>query len=176
MANLFYPNDGQCHKGIVHLNGGVPLLQDGRSILLAHQGFTVLEIGYNLIQYGQLGLFDRHPVYDAMKVEHFVAAIRRFLKHPKTYGDRVALIGQCKGGDLAQGIASLCPELVELVVTNSCYLINPLVTDLTFGSKRFPTNWPIRPWYNDESSFTQKDDVYYVKGDQGFFTLFQADS
>ena len=61
VANLFYPKDGASHKAIVHLNGGVTLLQDGRAIMLAHEGYTVLEVGYNLPQYGQMRLFDRHP-------------------------------------------------------------------------------------------------------------------
>ena len=61
VANLFYPNDGMSHKAILHLNGGVSMLQDGRAIMLAHEGYTVLEIGYSLPQYGQISLFDRHP-------------------------------------------------------------------------------------------------------------------
>ena len=30
VGNLFYPRNGQKNKAILHFNGGVPLLQDGR--------------------------------------------------------------------------------------------------------------------------------------------------
>ena len=30
VGNLFYPINGQKNKAILHFNGGVPLIQDGR--------------------------------------------------------------------------------------------------------------------------------------------------
>ena len=34
VANLFYPSDGNKHKAVVHINGSVPLMQDGRYLYL----------------------------------------------------------------------------------------------------------------------------------------------
>jgi len=72
------------------------VLQDGRSIMLAHEGYTVLELGYNLPKYGQTDLFARHPQNDPLTLEYFEMAIRQLLRHPKTYGDKICVIGQCK--------------------------------------------------------------------------------
>jgi len=97
IGNLFYPTSEGPHKAILHINGSVPLIQDARSIMLAREGYIVLEIGYNLPQHGQENLFLRKT---AQPLEYFEAAINKLLQHPKSYGDRVAIVGQSKGSDL----------------------------------------------------------------------------
>ena len=54
VGNLFYPSKFGKFKPIIHLNGSVQLLQDARSQILARQGYTVLELGYNLPVYNQV--------------------------------------------------------------------------------------------------------------------------
>ena len=106
-----------------------------RSIMLAREGYCVLELGYNLPQYGQKNLFTRT---DPISADYFAEAIRRFLKHPKVYGDQVALLGQSKGVDIAIGVASLFPELISVVITNSGHLMSPIVLPLAKGSNVIP--------------------------------------
>ena len=98
VGNLFYPSDtSQKNKALIHINGGVPLIQDGRSIMLAHQGYTVLELGYNLPQYGLESMFTRTVPYS---MDYFERAIRKVLDHWTVYGDKVAVLGQSKGWSL----------------------------------------------------------------------------
>ena len=67
--------------------------------MLANEGYTVMEIGYNLPE--QDNIFTSTS---PMKLEYFENAIRQLLAHPKSYGDRVCVIGQCKGGDIAHAL------------------------------------------------------------------------
>lgn len=103
--------------------------------MLAREGYCVLELGYNLPQYGQKNLFTRT---DPISSDYFAEAIRRFLKHQKVYGDQVALLGQSKGVDIALGVASLFPELISVAITNSGHLMSPIVLPLSKGSKVIP--------------------------------------
>mgnify|MGYP000590775390 CR=1 FL=1 len=48
--------------------------------MLAHEGYTVLELGYNLAKYGQKELFNRHPQTDPLTLEYFEMAARRLLR------------------------------------------------------------------------------------------------
>ena len=118
--------------------------------------------------------------HNPLQVEYFEKAIRSLLKHPKTYGEKVSVIGQCKGGDLAHGIGSLLPDLVELVVTHGCYLVNPLCSDLTYNDQRFPCNWPAQAW-NDRNLFNMDSDGVIhvttpVPGGDGFCRLFHMEN
>ena len=95
VGNLFYPSDtGRKNKALIHINGVVPLIQDGRSIMLAHQGYTVLELGYNLPQYGLESMFTRTVPYS---MDYFERAVRKLLDHWTVYGDKAAVLGQSKG-------------------------------------------------------------------------------
>ena len=58
--------------------------------MLAREGYMVFEIGYNLPQYGQENLFTRKT---PQPLEYFEKAIRRLLAHPKSCGDKVAVVG-----------------------------------------------------------------------------------
>jgi len=93
IGNLFYPERPGKFKPIIHLNGSVQLLQDARSIMLAGQGYTVLELGYNLPQYGQPDMYSRPSI----PLEYVESAIDQLLKHPKVYGDQICLAGHSKG-------------------------------------------------------------------------------
>ncbi|CBY12755.1 unnamed protein product [Oikopleura dioica] len=112
VGNLFYPSKGGKFPVIVHINGGVNHVQDARSSLLAREGYIVLELAYNVQEYGQPVLFLR----DAFPLEYVEQSIKKVLAHDKAYGDTVVLIGQCKGADMATAFGSLRPDLVELVI------------------------------------------------------------
>ena len=70
---------GNHAKIIVHFQGNVPMLQDQRSIMLANEGYFVVEVGYNCQKYGQksVWLMPEYPV------EYFEAVIKKAIKHPR---------------------------------------------------------------------------------------------
>jgi len=115
---------------IIHLNGSVPLLQDARSIMLAREGYIVLELCYNMPQFGQEFLFTRTS---PIQMEYIENAIKKVLSQAKCYGDRVCLIGHSKGCDLVLGAASLMPQIVELAITSCGLLTFPLGHKISYG-------------------------------------------
>jgi len=134
VCNVFYPSTGGPFKVIIHTNGGVSLMQDARSQMLANLGYLVVEVGYNLPQYGQELIFLRQE----MHLEYFEAIIRRALKHEKAYGEEVCFIGHSKGADLALFTSVACPGLVALTICSSGGFNAPVFLDSTYGDKRFP--------------------------------------
>ena len=84
-----------------------------RSIMLAREGYTVLELGYNVPQYGHKDYYSRKKPFDLKYIE---MAIRKVLNHHSVYGDKVAIVGQSKGAELATAAACLMPHLIELSV------------------------------------------------------------
>ena len=87
-----------------------------------------MEIGYNLPQHGQTSLFTRKD----LDLEFFEYSIKKFLSHPKCYGSKVAVLGQSKGADIAPALAALCPEIIELSISQGSYSICPQVCDTTY--------------------------------------------
>ena len=55
------------------------MLQDQRSIMLANEGYFVVEVGYNCQKYGQKSIWTM-PEYP---VEYFEAVFQKALKHPR---------------------------------------------------------------------------------------------
>ena len=55
------------------------MLQDHRSIMLANEGYFVVEVGYNCQKYGQKSIWTM-PEYP---VEYFESVIQKALKHPR---------------------------------------------------------------------------------------------
>ena len=55
------------------------MLQDQRSIMLANEGYFVVEVGYNCQKYGQKSIWTL-PEYP---VEYFESVIQKALKHPR---------------------------------------------------------------------------------------------
>ena len=92
--------------------------------MIAREGYLVMEIGYNLPQYGQKNLFLRSE----LDLEYFVQAAKKLLKHDKCYGDRVVVMGQSKGGDLAlalgKGNYSIKLDFHEIPVVSNKMILN----------------------------------------------------
>ena len=72
-----------------------------------------------------------------LSLEYFESAAKTLLAHDKCYGDRLAVVGQCKGADIALGFASVCPELVELTITQAGSIPAPIACDLSYGNNIF---------------------------------------
>ena len=135
------------------------LLQDARSICLANEGFVVLELGYNLPQYGL------EPVYTrkSFELEYIEQAIARLLNHPKCLDfETIAILGHSKGGDLALAASATFPDKIKLSIVNSCHLASPVFVDTTYNSNglniRFENNGCnphqlLSAAYKDENGF-----------------------
>ena len=123
--------------------------------MLAREGYTVLELGYNLPQYGQKDYLSRREPYDLNYIE---MAIKKLLNHHSVYGDKVAIIGQSKGAELANAAACLMPNLIELSVTNSKHVANPLLIPVNFQSTVYPAMTV------DFSIFSQTNNVSHITG------------
>ena len=55
------------------------MLQDQRSIMLANEGYFVVEVGYNCQKYGQKSIW----IMPEYPVEYFESVIQKALKHPR---------------------------------------------------------------------------------------------
>lgn len=132
IGNVFYPKKSGKFKTIVHLNGSVQLLQDARSVMLAREGYLVLELAYNLPQYGQVDMYERSH----FPLEYIEQAIDKILKHPRAYGDEVCIMGHSKGGNLALASSAQFRSKVGLTISSCCQINAPVFTDLTYGSLR----------------------------------------
>lgn len=140
--------------------------------MLAREGYVVLEIGYNLPQYGQENLFTRRT---PQPLEYFETAIKRLLQHPKSYGDKVAVIGQSKGVDLAIGIATKMPNLVEVAITNSGHLLNPILIPQSFRNHTIPnimSNFIEEMLEYVELGILVMDDEGYMRNQHGQFQFY----
>lgn len=94
---------------------------------------------------------------------------RKLLKHEKAYGERVVLMGQCKGTDLAVAFGSLRPDLVEFVIAQAGITQLPVATDTSYRGKR---------WKRIEMDYLQAEELIklqkyfdYPKDSDDFFRL-----
>ena len=141
--------------------------------MLAREGYTVLEIGYNLPQYGQEDFYLRRAPFDLM---YFKKAIEKLLDHPTVYGKKVAIVGHSKGAEFGVALASLMPELVELSVTSSQFMTNPAALPVTYQGRVFdaiPFNFHklLTPEFNpkkDVLKIKNQCEVYSWKNEQLF--------
>ena len=59
--------------------------------MLANAGYTVLELGYNVPQYGTESLFTKNSPYT---LDYCIRAAKKLLSHHAVYGDKIAVMGQ----------------------------------------------------------------------------------
>ena len=58
--------------------------------MLAREGYTVLELAYNVPKYGQELIYYRTSPFD---LSYFEEAAKRLLSHESVYGDKIGVIG-----------------------------------------------------------------------------------
>ena len=131
IANVFYPIDKPKSKVIIHFQGGVPLLQDQRSIMLANKGYFVVEVAYNVQKYGQTSMW-LGPEY---KMEYTEGIIKRALAHDRTKGDTVCVIGHSKGAEFAIVAGNTFHKMVDLTISSGNHLI-AMINNYTYRNKQ----------------------------------------
>ena len=108
-ATLFLPRADRA-PGVVVLGGSEGGLRAVERVaaLLASRGFAALAVAYFAYQYLPSQLVE-------IPVEYVESAIRWLLAHPKVYGEKVALLGMSRGGELALLAGSFCPQVCAVV-------------------------------------------------------------
>ena len=78
------------------------MIQDQRSIILADEGYFVVEVGYNCQKYGQKSIWTmlEYPV------EYFESVIQKALKHPRNITQH---LNSC-GFDLIQNVGTILKD------------------------------------------------------------------
>ncbi|MEM9545074.1 MAG: acyl-CoA thioester hydrolase/BAAT C-terminal domain-containing protein [Bacteroidota bacterium] len=113
VAELYTPLTGGARPAIIALSDSGGGLQTRLAKTLAAEGYTVLALSY----FKSEGL----PQHLAeIPLEYIEKATRTLLKHPTVLGNKAAIIGGSKGGELALLMAAYYPDLY-----NACIAIVP---------------------------------------------------
>ena len=131
VANVFYPKNKSKSKIIIHFQGSVALIQDQRSIMLANEGYFVVEVAYNVPKYGQTSMWLGQP----FKMEYTEAIIKRAVEHHRSEGDTVCVIGHSKGAEFAIVAGNYLNKFVDLTISSGSPLV-PMANSFTYGDKK----------------------------------------
>lgn len=109
VGTLFYPKNSKSLPGIVNIPGSGGGIDEESSALLAAHGYAVFALGY----FGADGL---PQTLENINLEYFQNALRWFKKQPQVNSNKIAILGESRGGELVLLIASLFPKEVNAVV------------------------------------------------------------
>jgi dienelactone hydrolase len=107
-GTLFVPAGKERHPGVLVVggsNGGQPL---GPAAWLASHGYAALALAYFRYE-------DLPPQLEAIPLEYFGQALAWMAKRPEINGNRLAVLGTSRGGELALQLGSMYP-IVNAVV------------------------------------------------------------
>ncbi|MFN2567986.1 MAG: acyl-CoA thioesterase/bile acid-CoA:amino acid N-acyltransferase family protein [Candidatus Dormibacteria bacterium] len=109
VARLFSPAVGPSPGVVVFggSGGGFHASLETAALLASH-GFAALAVAY-------FGLPGLPAALVDIPVEYFERALLWMLDRPQVHGDRVALVGGSRGGELALLLASMCSEVAAVV-------------------------------------------------------------
>ncbi len=109
IGTLFYPKNSKNLPGIVTLSGSGGGIDEETSALLASHGYAVLALGY----FGADGL---PKTLEKINLEYFQKSMQWFKQQPQVKSDKVAVMGDSRGGELALLIAAMFPREVNAVI------------------------------------------------------------
>lgn len=110
MGTLFSPASSGSRPAAVVLGGSEGgLLGEGVAATLARRGYAALALAY-------FGTRSLPSELVEIPLEYFAGALRWLRSRPETDGDRVALMGGSKGGELALLLGATYPEDIRAVV------------------------------------------------------------
>jgi dienelactone hydrolase len=108
VATLFHPSRGGPHPGIVVLGGSEGGLVESPAALLARHGYATLALAY-------FGIGHLRRSLCLIPLEYLHRAIAWMSAHPEVAGDRIAVIGGSRGGELALLLGATFPEVAAVV-------------------------------------------------------------
>ena len=105
---LFLPGGSERHAGVLVLGGtegGMPLR---RAAWLASHGYAALALAYFRYQ-------DLPPQLEFIPLEYFQRALQWMAQRPEISGNRFAVMGGSRGGELALQLGSMFPGIAAVV-------------------------------------------------------------
>lgn len=139
VGTLFLPSTAPPRAAVLTLGGAGGGLVEGAAESFASEGFAALALAY-------FGL-DRLPrELVEIPLEYFEGAISWLRRHPAVDSERVAVVGNSKGGELALLLAATYPKDIRAVVGYAPSAIVwqgiPLDREFYYGGPRSP--WAFR--------------------------------
>lgn len=142
VGTLFYPSDSASCPAVIALGGAGGDLSEGGAEKLASEGFVALALAY----FGTSSL-PRELV--EIPLEYFERAFAWLRSQPGVDADRVAVVGNSKGGELALLLGAVYPKDVGAVVA---YAPSPIIwqgipfdREVYYGGPRSPWSFRGRP-------------------------------
>jgi dienelactone hydrolase len=127
---LFVPAGGERHPAVVVVggsNGGVP---SRPAAWLASRGFVALALAY--FHYDDLP-----PMLEAIPLEYFQRGMAWLMNRPEVSGNRLAVMGTSRGGELALQLGSMFPAIGAVVA----YVPANVRYAACCGNTRVPYAW-----------------------------------
>ena len=131
LRGVFLTPPGQgTHPGVLVLtgsNGGLPIRP---AAWLAAHGYAVLALAYFRYE-------DLPPMLEAIPLEYFERALAWMSKRPEIAGQRIAVMGTSRGGELALQLGSMFPRIAAVVA----YVPADVRFPACCGATRVPYAW-----------------------------------
>src|SRR4051812_21588530 len=109
VGTLFYPTTSGSHPTVVVFGGWGGGIREGAAEALASEGFAALALVY-------LGIDPLPRDLVEIPLEYFAEALAWLKGQPAVNADRIAVMGNSKGGELALLLGATYPEDVKAVV------------------------------------------------------------
>ena len=139
MGTLFYPSTPGPHPAVIVLGGVGGGLREGGAEVLASKGFAALALAY----FG-VDALPRELV--ELPLEYFERAIAWLKSQPEVDANRIAVVGNSKGGELALLLGATYPEDIKAVIGYAPSAVVwqgiPFDREAYYGGSRSP--WSLR--------------------------------
>ena len=109
VGTLFYPKDMQHGPGIIVVAGSGGRIPESLAQLFASHGYAAFALGY----FGVEGLPQR---LKNIPLEYFQTAMQWFKKQPEVDGNRIAICGNSRGGELVLLLTATFPQEMQAVI------------------------------------------------------------
>lgn len=109
VGTLFYPSKPGPHPMVIVLGGAAGGLREGGAEVLASEGFAALALAY-------FGVDPLPRELVEIPLEYFERAIVWLRSQPEVDGNRIAVVGNSKGGELALLLGATYPKDIKAVV------------------------------------------------------------
>jgi dienelactone hydrolase len=127
---LFLPNSRDRHPGVLVVGGSEGGRPTRKAAWLASRGYAALALAY--FRYDDLP-----PRLEGIPLEYFQSALAWMMQRPEISGDRLAVVGTSRGGELALQLASMFPAVKAVVAYVPANVRYPACC----GNTRVPYAW-----------------------------------